>query len=309
MAHHLFVSYVREDFNLIQRLAIQLESYGLSVWLDKEEISPGVRWRDAVREAICSGDLFLACFSAASAARDRAFMNEELTLAIDELRQRPSDRTWFVPVVLPGGTVPARSISNAETLRDLQWVDIGADWDGGVSTIAEIAFAQGYKTPKTKRMTMEHARELVAQLAPGDFADLSPGKQLFATALLNSSTEEEFVIALRKDFHVLSRSEQVEIVRGAFADASAVFAPLRRLISELPEEARGLILSNSDEPPAYLVDKGILSDWRQMLAGDAEQRQLLYAFFNRPAMLKLFGGPEGLLAGPRLRHATCRGSV
>jgi hypothetical protein len=28
--------------------------------------------------------------------RDRTYMNEELTLAIDELRERPSSKTWFV---------------------------------------------------------------------------------------------------------------------------------------------------------------------------------------------------------------------
>src|SRR5947209_3727571 len=112
MSQHLFVSYVREDFKVVQRLALQLETYGLNIWLDKEKIEPGMRWRDAVRQAICNGNLFLACFSPASAARDRGFMNEELTLAIDELRQRPTDRTWFVPLILPGGAVPARSISN-----------------------------------------------------------------------------------------------------------------------------------------------------------------------------------------------------
>src|ERR1041385_3515428 len=114
MARHIFISYVREDFKTVDRLSIQLESYGLSVWLDREMIAPGVRWRDAIRHAIRSGDLFLACFSPAYAARERAFMNEELTLAIDELRLRPVDRTWFIPVLLGGGTVPPRSISSLD---------------------------------------------------------------------------------------------------------------------------------------------------------------------------------------------------
>ena len=294
MAQHLFISYVREDFKVIDRLALQLETYGLNVWLDKEKIAPGVRWRDAIRQAISSGNLFLACFSAASAARDRGFMNEELTLAIDELRQRPTNRTWFVPVILPGGTVPARSISGVETLRDLQWIDLGNDWDVGVSAIAEIAFTHGTPAKRTKRMTMEHARELIAALAPSDFADLAAGKQLIAKAILNSSTEEEFVVVLRRDFHLLSTSEQVDVVKGAFADPSAVFGPLRRLISELPQEARGQILPSADDAEAYLFNKGILCEWRQLLAGDVAQRQRLYAFFRTPTMLKLLEGPEGL---------------
>ncbi|NOT08485.1 MAG: toll/interleukin-1 receptor domain-containing protein [Gemmatimonadales bacterium] len=296
MARHIFVSYVREDFEIVDRLAIQLESYGLSVWLDREMISPGVRWRDAIRHAIRSGDLFLACFSPASAARERAFMNEELTLAIDELRLRPVERTWFIPVVFTGGTVPPRSISSVETLRDLQWTDLGTDWDAGVSAIADIAFAHGHQPNTSKRMTMEHARELIAALNPAEFADLSSGRQLFAKALLNSSTDEEFVVALRKDFHLLSISEQLAVVKGAFDDPSAVFGPLRRLIDELPEEAKQEIRPSRDDAEAYLFKRNMLTDWRQLLAGDAEQRQKLYAFFRTPAMRALLSGPEGVFA-------------
>jgi hypothetical protein len=221
-------------------------------------------------------------------------MNEELTLAIDELRQRPTDRTWFVPVILPGGTVPARSISSIETLRDLQWVNLGGDWDAGVGTIAEIAFSYGHQTTRPKRMSMEHAREVITGLAPTEFADWSPGRQLIANAVMNSSTEEEFVVALRKGFHLLSHAEQIEIVKGAFADPSAVWGPLRRLISELPEDVRDQILPSSDHSGAYLFSKSVLSDWRQLLAGDLAQRQRLYAFFETPRMLALLKGPEGI---------------
>lgn len=294
MAQHIFVSYVREDMKIVERLALQLEAYGLSVWLDREKIAPGVRWRDAIRQAISSGDLFLACFSAASAARERAFMNEELTLAIDELRQRPSDRTWFVPAILPGGAVPPRSISNFETLRDLQWADLVTDWDAGVSAIAEITFAYGHRPKIARRMTMEHAREVIAGLDPTELAKLSPGSQLIAKALLSSSTEEEFVVTLRKDFYLLSRAEQLHVVKGAFADPSAVFGPLRRLISELPEEARRQILPGTDDSEAYLLDMSTLSEWRRLLAGDVAQRQQLYAFFETPAMRALLEGSDGV---------------
>jgi hypothetical protein len=296
MARHIFISYVREDFKTVDRLSIQLESYGLSVWLDREMIAPGVRWRDAIRHAIRSGDLFLACFSPAYAARERAFMNEELTLAIDELRLRPVDRTWFIPVLLGGGTVPPRSISSLETLHDLQWIDLGADWDAGVGAIAEIAFAHGHRAKKSKRMTMEHARELIGGLDSMEFADLSAGKQLFAKALLNSSTDDEFVVALRKGFHLLSRTQQIAIVKAAFADPSAVFGPLRRLIDELPEEAKQQVLPSVEDSAAYVFNRNMLTDWRRLFAGDAEQRQQLYAFFRTPTMLALLSGPEGVFA-------------
>lgn len=135
---HAFVSYVRQNSELIDRLARDLESHSVGVWLDRNEIQPGARWKDAIRSAIQAGSLFLACFSREYSARDRNFMNEELTLAIDELRMRPTDRSWFIPIVLASGSVPNRDIGGGETLRSLQWVDLSRNWDKGVQLIVDV---------------------------------------------------------------------------------------------------------------------------------------------------------------------------
>ncbi|MFL6446284.1 MAG: TIR domain-containing protein [Bryobacteraceae bacterium] len=132
----VFVSYVREDQNTVDRLAKELSAYGIKVWLDKTELKPGYRWKDAIREAISKGDFFIACFSEAYQRRSKSYMNEELTLAIEELRQRPSDRAWFIPVLLSECEVPARGIGAGETLRDIQWVELYRDWEPGIIRIA-----------------------------------------------------------------------------------------------------------------------------------------------------------------------------
>lgn len=139
MVGHVFVSYVRENAADIQRLVGDLEARGLSVWLDRARLAAGERWRDAIREAIRSGDLFLACFSRAYAQRARTHMNEELTLAIDELRLRPSDRAWFIPVVFDGGDVPDRAVGAGESLRDFQWVNLDENWAAGIEMIVSAA--------------------------------------------------------------------------------------------------------------------------------------------------------------------------
>ncbi len=126
-AHRVFVSYVREDQETVERLAKELSAYGIKVWLDKTELKPGTRWRDAIREAISQGDFFIACFSEAYQRRSKSYMNEELTPAIEELRQRPTNRTWFIPVLLSNCEVPARSIGAGETLREIQWVELYRD--------------------------------------------------------------------------------------------------------------------------------------------------------------------------------------
>jgi HEAT repeat protein len=65
-------------------------------------------------------------------------MNEELTLAIEELRQRPTDQSWFIPVLLNECDVPDRNIGAGETLMAIQSVRIYEDWDKGVSQILSI---------------------------------------------------------------------------------------------------------------------------------------------------------------------------
>lgn len=134
----VFISYVRENSEEVQRLAAELETHGIEVWLDKVKLKPGYRWQDAIREGISQGDFFIACFSTAYYNRSKTYMNEELTLAVEELRQRASDRAWFIPVLLSECEIPNRNIGGGETLRSIQWVELYKDWDNGVRLILSV---------------------------------------------------------------------------------------------------------------------------------------------------------------------------
>lgn len=76
-------------------------------------------------------------------------MNEEITLAIEELRQKPPDRSWFIPVLLSDCEIPDREIGPGETLRDLQWVHLFEDWEGGLEKIRKVI--EGALDVKVKR--------------------------------------------------------------------------------------------------------------------------------------------------------------
>jgi WD40 repeat protein len=128
---HVFISYVSEDSEKVQRLATELRARGAEVWLDRDSIAPGARWKDAIRGAIRSGAFFLACFSEKYAGR-RTYMNTELAIAIEELSTRPTDTAWLLPVMLDPIDVPDRTIGGMESLRDIQWVRAYEDWDEAV---------------------------------------------------------------------------------------------------------------------------------------------------------------------------------
>src|ERR1700753_3338352 len=135
---HVVISYVRENGDVVDRLASELKSRGVTVWLDRNDIEPGARWRDAIKKAIRDGKFFLACFSREFNDRDRSYMNEELTLAIDELRERPSSRTWFIPVLINNTAIPSRRISNVEDLSDIQALRLYENWSDGVERTLRV---------------------------------------------------------------------------------------------------------------------------------------------------------------------------
>lgn len=124
---YVFISYVRDNQAEVDRLADDLRRFGIQVWLDRETIHPGERWRNAIYEAIEQGANFLACFSEEYLNRQKSFMNDELALAINELRQYPAERRWFIPIRLSDCEIPDRDIGGGETLRDLQRVDLFAN--------------------------------------------------------------------------------------------------------------------------------------------------------------------------------------
>lgn len=134
---HVFISYVRENKEQADKLYETLSDADIEVWLDRQQIPPGTRWKQAIRDAIESGSFFLACFSSEYQARDRSHMNEELTFAIEELRKRPRDRAWFIPVLLSECKIPNWSIGAGDTLRDLQWINLGDDWDEGIRQLLQ----------------------------------------------------------------------------------------------------------------------------------------------------------------------------
>jgi hypothetical protein len=129
---HVFISYVRRDAAAVDRLAADLRNAGLHPWVDRTALVGGQRWKGAIRKAIQEGSGVVVCFSTNYSSRSKTYMNEELTIMIDELRQRPADKSWCIPVRLDDCAIPDRTISQVETLHDLQHIDLFPDWDQGV---------------------------------------------------------------------------------------------------------------------------------------------------------------------------------
>lgn len=81
-----------------------------------------------IRHAITDNALvFIACFSRSGLARSISYQNEELTLAIELLRQRRPDDPWLIPVRLDECDIPDRDIGGGRTLASIQRADLFED--------------------------------------------------------------------------------------------------------------------------------------------------------------------------------------
>jgi hypothetical protein len=127
-AGHAFISYVREDSHHVDQLQHALEAAGISVWRDTANLWPGENWRMKIRNAITDNALvFIACFSSQSAARTKSYQNEELMLAIDQLRLRRPNVPWLIPVRLDDCPMPDIDLGGGRTLGSIQCADLFGD--------------------------------------------------------------------------------------------------------------------------------------------------------------------------------------
>lgn len=112
------VSSVLEDSALVNELCASLEKAGVRTWRDIHQLLPGKDGKIAIRNAIERGTGFIACFSNASEDL-HTYVREDLMLAVEQLRLRPEESRWFMPVLLDDVEPPDISIDSARTLRDL----------------------------------------------------------------------------------------------------------------------------------------------------------------------------------------------
>lgn len=127
-AGHAFISYVREDKDAVNRIASALKAADVPVWTDKTKLTPGQNWQVVIRRAIQRNALaFIAVFSSNSQARSATYQNEELLLAVEQLRQHPPGRVWLIPVRLDECELPDFNLGPGRTLDSLQRVDLFGD--------------------------------------------------------------------------------------------------------------------------------------------------------------------------------------
>ncbi len=124
-AGHVFISYARDDAAEVDRLQQRLEAAGIRVWRDTADLWPGEDWAAKIRQAITDDALvFVACFSSRSIAMERTYQNQEVRLAVEQMRLRVPGEPWLIPVRLDDCEIPAFDIGGGRTLNAIQRADL-----------------------------------------------------------------------------------------------------------------------------------------------------------------------------------------
>jgi hypothetical protein len=157
MGDIVFISYAREDAQAAHRLYEELTTAGVNVWFDQESLTPGAKWKPAIRKAIRDSRYFIALISSRSASK-KGFVQSELREAIDVLDEFPENETYLIPARLDACEAPH------ERLNDLHWVDLFPDWKRGKDKLLRFFGVDTKKAPHTEKETIKSNR--TATFAP-----------------------------------------------------------------------------------------------------------------------------------------------
>ncbi|HEV7515691.1 MAG TPA: toll/interleukin-1 receptor domain-containing protein [Thermoanaerobaculia bacterium] len=99
----IFLSYAKEDLDVVGRLAQGLRAAGLEVWFDRRDLQPGEAWDSVIRREIGRCSLFLPVISRHALSeenrRGRYFWREWNT-ADDLVRGNAPNEVFIMPVVI-----------------------------------------------------------------------------------------------------------------------------------------------------------------------------------------------------------------
>jgi len=119
----IFLAHASEDKPAVLALYNRLKQAGYKPWLDKKDLIPGQNWRSVIPKAIADSQLFIACLSQRSIAK-QGFVQREFKMALNQYADRPPNSIYLIPLRLDECDIPdLRQEEYGLNLRDLHWLD------------------------------------------------------------------------------------------------------------------------------------------------------------------------------------------
>jgi len=129
-APRAFLCYASEDREAVEALGEALETHGVAIWRDKQNLRAGENWDRALVDVIRKQvDYVVVAQSAHMANRAEGYFRKEIEVALDRRSRFDKSFVFVLPVTLSDGHV----MPELEELHS-----IGVATDAGVDTLAKI---------------------------------------------------------------------------------------------------------------------------------------------------------------------------
>lgn len=180
-----FIGYASEDKSIAKRVARDLASKGISVWLDQDEILVGDSVSERIRQGIFRCDYLIVLLSARS--RDSIWVTGEIGAAFARFG-KTADRA-ILPVRIDDSPLPA-------IFADARCVDLSKDYEQAIAALVA-------------RMTQpDVVRQLASIVDADDLADdmasertIPRGREFYVTSLLALLSVVATMVAAWPAFH------------------------------------------------------------------------------------------------------------
>lgn len=148
----VFISYSSEDRPVARRIAADLQSRGVRVWLDEYEILPGDRIVDKIAEGIRRSEYLIVLISKNTVGS--TWIRREFEIAFE--RNREASERRLIPVRIDDSAVPPY-------LAAVRYIDLRPDYSVAIDQLAQsVVGAQSPETPAVSALV--DAEELARHL-------------------------------------------------------------------------------------------------------------------------------------------------
>ncbi|KPA15233.1 protein containing Toll-Interleukin receptor, partial [Candidatus Magnetomorum sp. HK-1] len=149
----VFISYAREDHEVAYKIYDDLKNRGLSPWIDKEHILPGVNWMQIISKSIKESNYFIALLSSNSVSK-RGYVQKELKIALDLLDEFPPEDIFLIPVRID----ECKPVH--EKIQYLHWANLFPSYEEGINQILKVLLND------RKFFTYNQTKELILNQLP-----------------------------------------------------------------------------------------------------------------------------------------------
>lgn len=122
----LFLSYVREDNDHVERLLADLRRRGFDAWKDNHELLAGEDWAKKIEETLSSYDFAVMCLSEVAVKSD-GYFKQELRRALERAASTPG---YALPVAF-------EVCEFSEVSAKYHVESLFPDWDRGVTQLTK----------------------------------------------------------------------------------------------------------------------------------------------------------------------------